>query len=126
MLFRLGQIWAERLGDIDRAAECYRNALQGDPTCHPALAELRHIHVSRGQWDVALQIAEAEAELEISSGERAALLAEVGKIWHVQLLDPEQAFEHYDKALDYEPEHAQALEGAARAAHTLGRPHRAA
>jgi len=126
VLFRLGQIWGDRRGDLDRAAECYRNALQGDPTCCPALTELRRIHVSRGQWDVALQIAEVEAEQEMSSGERAALLAEVGQIWHVQLLDPEQAFVHYEKALDHEPAHAQALEGAARAAHTLGRPHRAA
>jgi tetratricopeptide (TPR) repeat protein len=126
LLFRLGQIWGDRRGDLDHAAECYRRALQGDPTCHPALAELRRIHASRGQWDVALQIAEAEATQEMSSGERAALLAEVGEIWRVQLMDPEQALAHFEKALDYEPEHAQALEGAARAAHALDRPRRAA
>ena len=79
------RIWGDRRSDLSRAAECYRNALQSDPTCHPALAELRRIHVSRGQWDVALQIAEAEAAQEMSSGERAALLAEVGEIWRVQL-----------------------------------------
>jgi tetratricopeptide (TPR) repeat protein len=57
VLFRLGQIWAERRGDSDAAARCFREALSASPEQRPALRELRRIHTSRAQCDLVLQLA---------------------------------------------------------------------
>ncbi len=67
LLFRVGQICQEHTEDTDRAVEYLRGALGIDPTFHPALSELRRIHLDRHQWDVALQIAEAETALDRGS-----------------------------------------------------------
>jgi tetratricopeptide (TPR) repeat protein len=124
--FRLGQVLEERRGDAARAADCWRRALAADPTCRAALAGLRRQHAGRGQWDVVLQIADVEIGLDMPSGERAELLAEVGQVWLAQLQDAEQALLHFQRALEHEPLHPHALEGAARASHRLGRPREAA
>jgi tetratricopeptide (TPR) repeat protein len=126
VLFRLGQVWGERRADPERAAECFRAAVAADPTCRPALAELRRLHLARGQWDVALQIAEAEAALDMSSEERAALLAEAGSLWLDELGDAEQALAHLERALQFAPDHELALDAAARACRALGRSAEAA
>jgi lipopolysaccharide biosynthesis regulator YciM len=95
LLTRLGQVYGERRGDAERAAECFRAAVSTDAACRGALVELRRLHAGRQQWDVVLQIAEAEAALEMPGDERAALLADVGGIWLEQLSDAEQALEHF-------------------------------
>jgi tetratricopeptide (TPR) repeat protein len=126
LLLRLGQVWEERHGDPDRAAECFRGAVAAEPGCRPALSELRRLHVARQQWDVALQIAEAEAGLEMTSADRADLLVQVARIWLDHLEDPEQALGHLERALEEAPQHAAALDGAARASLALGRSAEAA
>jgi tetratricopeptide (TPR) repeat protein len=126
LLTRLGQVYGERRGDAERAAECFRAAVSTDAACRGALVELRRLHAGRQQWDVVLQIAEAEAALEMPGDERAALLADVGGIWLEQLSDAEQALEHFQRALEHDPRQATALAGAARASHALGQTEKAA
>ena len=81
VLFRLGQIWAERRGDLDAAARCFRDALAASPEQRPALRELRRIHAARAQWDMVLQLAELEIGMPMRSDERAELLVETAGIW---------------------------------------------
>ncbi|MBW1843280.1 MAG: tetratricopeptide repeat protein, partial [Deltaproteobacteria bacterium] len=78
---RIGQVHHERLGDPESAIACYREALQLDSQYRPALTRLRKLHASQHQWDVAVQIGEVEAALEMRPDERATLLAEMGTIW---------------------------------------------
>ena len=126
VLFRLGQVCAERFGDDHRASKYYRQAVAADGNYRPPLSELRRIHVARAQWVMVLQIAEAEALLEMPPADSAELFCQLGEIWLNHLFEPESALEHYQRALESDPTHAQALEGAARAAHELGRPGEAA
>ncbi len=115
MLLRLGQVRAERRGDLDAAARCFRDAFAASPEQRPALRELRRIHASRAQWDVALQLADLEIALPMRDEERAALLAETAEIWLRELRDSEQARQLLARALALVPDQPAALEGLARA-----------
>ncbi|MGI9590653.1 MAG: tetratricopeptide repeat protein, partial [Myxococcota bacterium] len=122
LLVRLAEIYQERLSDPTHAADRYRAAFGADPTCRLALTRMRELATERQQWDVALQIAEAETELDMSADERAALFAEVGGIWLDQLGDAEQALLHFNRALEHDRVHVRGLEGAARAAQLRRQP----
>lgn len=113
--FRMGQVYQERLEDSERAIECFTAVLRDDPGNLQALAQLRRAHSQHGRWDVALQIAELECELPMRPSERATLLAEIGSIWLDHLDDPEQSLAQFETALSEQPDHRNALEGAARA-----------
>ncbi|MEE9608216.1 MAG: tetratricopeptide repeat protein, partial [Myxococcota bacterium] len=126
LLVRLGQVWAERCDQAERAIACYREALKGDPRCRPALSGLRRVHAARGQWDVALQIGEAESELPISPAERSEVQAELGAIWLDHLGDPQQALELFRVALEGDPAQRDALLGTARLLEAEGRVEEAA
>ena len=126
VLLRLGQILTDRLDDPERGAETYHAAIKADPTSRAALTELRGLHARREQWEVALQIAEVESDLAMSSEERAGLFSEVGGIWLHQLGDPEQALDQFRRALVEEPSQMDALEGSARANQALRKPAEAA
>jgi len=126
VLFRLGQIQAERRGDSDAAARCFREALAASPEQGPALRELRRIHASRAQWDLVLQLADLEIALPMRSEERAELLAETAGIWLRELRDPEQARTLLERALALVPEQPAALEGLARVCEAQGQPREAA
>ncbi len=113
--FRMGQVYQERLGDSERAIECFTAVLQDDPGNRQALAQLRRAHSEHERWDVALQIAEVECESPMRPSERATLLAEIGSIWLDHLDDPEQSLTQFESALSEQPDHRNALEGTARA-----------
>ena len=126
LMFRLGQIWEERIGQIDKAVECYRETLRADSQHLPALGQMRGIHASRAQWDVVLQIAEMEVALPMPANERAELLTGIGTLWLEQLGDPEQSLAHFQRALAESADHGKALEGAAVGFERLGRHPQAA
>ncbi len=112
---RIGQIQHERCGEPELAIACYREAVQIDSQYRPALTRLRKLHASQNQYDVAVQIGEAEAALPMRPEERAALLAEMGTLWLEQLGDRNQAIAMFQRALDEHPAQIDALEGSARA-----------
>ncbi len=113
ILFRLGQILEERCSEIDQAAAIYWDAVKVDPTFRPALRQLRQIHCGRAQWDMVLQIAEIEDQLEMSAAERATFLAEMGHIWLAHLDDCEEAKSCFERARAADPQEKRALEGLA-------------
>ncbi len=118
--FRLGQVWEERIGQIERAEDCYRNTLRSDPSYRPALQRLRALHCARSQWEVALQLAELEVALPQRPDERADLLAEMGLLWLDRLGDPQQALQHFKQSLTESDRCTRALTGTWRAFEQTG------
>ena len=110
---RRGQVYQDRRNDPDRAIECYRQALSADAQYRPALSRLRKLYATRGQWDIALQIAEMEVALPLRPVEHAGLLAEMGSIWLEQLGDRSEALAHFKRSLAADPQQIDALEGSA-------------
>jgi tetratricopeptide (TPR) repeat protein len=98
LLLRLGQLFEERCGDVDRAIEAYQDAVRLDPRLRPALRQLRSIYMARGSWETVLQIAELEAVTSMPPAERARLFSEMGDIWQRELGDAAQADQCYARA----------------------------
>jgi tetratricopeptide (TPR) repeat protein len=95
---RLGQIYEERLGDVEGAIRAYTEAVQIEPSLRRGLQPLRRLYASRGSWEAVLQIAEQEATVAESAHERARLLVEMGDVWMHQLGDSAQAELLYARA----------------------------
>ncbi len=113
LLLRLGQVLEERCLETDRAIECYQDLARSQPDYRPPLIQLRRIYVAREQWELALQVADLEKALEMTTWERAVFCAEMGDIWHRNLGDAGQARGHFEAALESDPEHVGALLGLA-------------
>ncbi len=124
--FRLGQVLEERCQNPDRAIECYRRAAELDPASRGPVRQLRRLHAARGQWEIALQLADVESRTHMRPYQRAEFLVELGTLWLARVGDPEQALEHYRGALEVVPDQEDALVGLARALERLGRSREAA
>ncbi|MCH7600816.1 MAG: tetratricopeptide repeat protein, partial [Myxococcales bacterium] len=126
ILFRLAQVCEERALAVDRAIETYWKVAKIDPSYRPALRQLRQIYAHREQWDMVLQIAEMEEQLEMSTHEKASFSAELGDVWKGKLNDPTEALTHYEKALALVDDHIPALSGLAQVHEGLGHHEQAA
>ncbi|MBW1884286.1 MAG: tetratricopeptide repeat protein [Deltaproteobacteria bacterium] len=126
ILFRLAQVYEERCLDTDLAIENYWKAAKIDPTHRAALRQLRQIYAQRDQWDMVLQIAEMEGQLEMELHEKAGFLAELGNLWNERLSDPSEAMTHFQDSLALVPDHMVALTGLAQVHEALGHHQQAA
>jgi tetratricopeptide (TPR) repeat protein len=120
LALRLGQVLEERCLELDRAVERYEEVARLDPAFRPALAQLRGVYAKRGQWELALQVAELEAQLPMRPFEQAAFATELGHIWLERLGDAGYASSQFEQALAADPQHVPALLGAARASELRG------
>jgi lipopolysaccharide biosynthesis regulator YciM len=118
--FRLAQVLEERCLQVDRAVEAYESVVRLDPSYQPALVQLRRIYAAQEKWELALQVAEVQAQLPMRPFEQAAFSTEMGEIWHRQLGDAEQGATLFERALENDPHHITALLGLARAQEELG------
>ena len=118
--FRLAQVLEERCLEVDRAAEVYESVVRLDPSFQPALLQLRKIYTAQEKWELALQIAEVQAQLPMRPFEQAAFCAEMGEIWHRRLGDVAQAVVLFERALENDPNHVDARLGLAEAQEELG------
>jgi len=126
VLNRLGQMLEERCARVDEAEEVYWEIASIAPKFRPALRQLRHIYDGRGQWDMVLQIAEIEGQIEMSAAERSRFLADLGEVWLDHRDDASEAIDCFGRALDGDPHQQKALFGIARAQQKLGRAEDAA
>ena len=67
--FRLAQVLEERCLQADRAAEAYESVIRLDPGYQPALVQLRKIYAAQEKWELALQVAEVQAQLPMRAFE---------------------------------------------------------
>jgi len=126
VVFRLAQVLEERCLQPDRAVEAYESVARLDPSYQPALGQLRRIYAAQEEWELALQVAEVEAQLPMRPFEQAAFATEMGEIWHRQLGDAARGVIFFERALETEPNQVEALLGLARAQEELGDPPAAA
>ena len=123
---RQAQVLEERCLKLDDACEAYHDAIALDPSLRPAFVQLRRIYTERNQWDLALQLAEVEEGLPMRPFERAGFATEMGRIWLRQLGDADQALPWFERALEADPSHVDALLAMASAHKRQGRDRDAA
>lgn len=104
------QLLEERLGAPIEAVRALEWVLTDiDPANLDAHAGLRRLYMARGDFDSAVRIAERELYLASEPATEIALAVEIGHLCRDRLRDPHRAIMAFERALDIDPEHAEAL-----------------
>jgi tetratricopeptide (TPR) repeat protein len=118
---RAGEILEDRVGDLEGAAACYRDALTLAPGHVGAARALARVERARGRWEGVVDALQAEAAALAAPDRRAALLAEAGQLCEAWLGDAERALAAHEEALRACPSFAPSLRALDRLAPTAGR-----
>lgn len=120
LLFRNGEILAEKLQRHDDAIASYRQALQLMPNYLPALKALGMIYARAQRWTDLVAMHRQEAEVARTNEARAHLLYQVAQIYEEKLQDPAAAVKAYHEVLAEVPAHHTAIRALARIAQQAG------
>jgi cellulose synthase operon protein C len=85
LLYKMGEIYEERLEDIPSALASYRRALEVSTSFLPALQALARLYKSQKDWDHLLEILGRQAEVLSDPGERAAALCRIAELCETHL-----------------------------------------
>ncbi|MCY1014199.1 tetratricopeptide repeat protein [Pyxidicoccus sp. MSG2] len=111
MLLRTAELADARFNDVERATALYRQALELQPTCLPALQGARRVALKRGDFSGARTALEAEARVSRDPrGAIEALLA-AARLAAGKLGDSDGATALYRQALEKDPLHPAAQAG---------------
>lgn len=101
--FRLGEIWSEKLGDVQQAISSFQNVLALFETDCDALIKLSQMFAQMGDWDNAADILGRLIEVEQEPAESVKHHAALAEIQLEQFGDPRVAARQLKQALAIEP-----------------------
>jgi golgin subfamily B member 1 len=124
--FRIGELWREKLQDLARAADAYRQVLMMEPTHEPTLRALEAmmageqepllaaevlepIYESAGEWDRVVAVYEVMVRYSEDPLRQIELLMKVADIQERRLMNPEGSFDAYCRALNVDPTNADVI-----------------
>lgn len=108
----VGQLTRERFEDYDAAQEAFRSALKDDPACFAAIAGMAELLTAQERWKEALPFFQRMQHCPDFREEpeyAADLLHDFGRVC-LELDDREEAVACFQRALELQPEHFNALE----------------
>jgi tetratricopeptide (TPR) repeat protein len=113
---KLGDIWAERLGDPRRAISCFQNVLNPDgddraPEVSIALERLAQIFIGGRDWPSAAAALERLISMETDLGRQVEHELRLAEVYASGYGDPMAAIGVYKRALERDPQSAQAARG---------------
>src|SRR5688572_20573173 len=80
LLFKMGEIYSEKLAREEEAIRCYQEALSIDPSYQPVLSALSQIWRERERWEKLVEISEAEAAAQPRPEQRVLSYYRIGEI----------------------------------------------
>ncbi len=105
----LGQVWAERMGEVAQGLLHFERALGASPGHEAAAAGRARCLAALGRAEEAARVWVALLE-RVTGTERAPILVDLAKLFAGPLGQPERAFEAYRRALTDDPRCRQALD----------------
>jgi tetratricopeptide (TPR) repeat protein len=105
----IAQVYAEEVGDVDRAIDAYRNIVDLDDTHVPALEALSKLYEKQGDAAQAIDSMTRVADLTTDGNQRVEMYYRIGKALEEKLGDRGQAQERFEMALDLDPAHVPTL-----------------
>ncbi len=105
----IAQVFADEVGDVDRAIDAYRNIVDLDDTNVPALDALSKLYEKQGDAAQAIDAMTRVADLTSDGTQRVEMYYRIGKALDEKLGDRVQARERFEMALDLEPTHLATL-----------------
>jgi tetratricopeptide (TPR) repeat protein len=109
LLARMAELYSEKMGSADKAADLYRQVLQADPANITAVRRISAYCRERGDWAGALEMMGRETGLLGQSRDAVGVWFLMGKIHADTLLDPESARDCFARALGIDPSHVESL-----------------
>jgi tetratricopeptide (TPR) repeat protein/tRNA A-37 threonylcarbamoyl transferase component Bud32 len=106
-VWRLGESH-RRLGDLDKAVDCLREAADYDPVSPEPLQALARVYEQTGDWEEYIRTKRRRLELAIGM-ERFDLLLEIGDAEFLKLQDRARAGKTYVAALEERPDDRKLL-----------------
>ena len=120
LLHRMGEIWEERLLDLDRAFDCYQRSLDHNPMYLPGLRALGRLCRQKGRWNDLIEMQRTEAAATSDSAQSLALLIATAEVYEEELLAVGDAADTYRAILERHPNHLSSIESLGRALEQLG------
>jgi tetratricopeptide (TPR) repeat protein len=105
----IAQVFADEVGDVDRAIDAYRNIVDLDDSNVPALDALSKLYEKQGDAAQAIDAMTRVADLTTDGTQRVEMYYRIGRALDEKLGDRVQARERYEMALDLEPTHLATL-----------------
>jgi tetratricopeptide (TPR) repeat protein len=105
----IAQVYAEEVGDVDRAIDAYRNIVDLDDTNVPALEALSKLYEKQGDAAQAIDAMTRVADLTTDGAQRVEMYYRIGKAQDEKLGDRGLAQERFEMALDLDPTHLPSL-----------------
>jgi len=121
LLDKIGSLWEDKLGNIDKAIETYQRLLRIAPNHLPAIRNLGKLYVQAERWQEIIQVNELEAQLINDQKQVVSLLHRNGEIYEEKLNDKDRAIETYQKVLALAPSYLPALQSLGRLYFVKGR-----
>ena len=114
LMYKMGELYEERLGRDEDAIVSYRKAIEMDPFNHQALHALGRKLTERGRFDEYAKLLELELSSLTDPAQRARTAFRVGEVYEYRLKSPERALTAYEQALSVEPDFRPARDGRLR------------
>jgi tetratricopeptide (TPR) repeat protein len=103
LFHEMGQLWEQPLKSPRNAAICYQNAFKLDPGFLPNIRSARRLFAEVGNWQMALQLLDAEIAATTDPIARAPLRFERGQLLEDRLNRPDEALAAYEAGLEDSP-----------------------
>ncbi len=110
ILVQIGDIWQEKIKNSQKAIQSYNDALEMQEENRQLLHKLLNLYTATEQWLQAVEIIEKIAELEQSEQRVAKYHYSMALVFRDKIKDPQNAIEHFNRALDKDPEQLKAFE----------------
>jgi cellulose synthase operon protein C len=114
LLFKMGELYEERVGRDEDAIISYRKAIEMDPFNHQALHALGRKLTERNRFDEYVKLLELELSSLKDPAQRARTSFRLGEVYEYRLKSPEKALAAYEAALSVEPDFRPARDGRLR------------
>ena len=105
---QVANLYLERFSNQAEAIKAFERVLELDPNNKQAIDHLLAVYEKRRDWEKLIKLKEAEVD-RTPEGERAAKVIEVAKMAATKVKKPEICTYWWEKVLQYEPSHEEAL-----------------
>jgi tetratricopeptide (TPR) repeat protein len=106
----IGDAYADKLSDAERAEACYRAALELEPGRRSALHKLLDVYTKQARWQPAIDLLNQLAKVEEDPAVRARTLYTAALILRDELNLPDEAASLLERCLDEAPDLTVAFE----------------
>lgn len=106
---RIAEVYADEVGDVERAVDAYRNIVDIDDANIPALEALSKLYEKQGDAASAIEAMTRVADLTTDGKQRVEMYFRIGRALEDKLGDRVSAQERFEMALDLDPTHLPTL-----------------